>query len=351
MMELRQCLLLLSTHSSFYHPAAYHMEPPHSPKFNLPLWQPWVSSTSRIVGTPSGESEGDRTVSPDAGAGAALEAEARELTGKWRRERRDRRDRRLPDYRPRENGKMALRSQSFNEKRPAPAAGARGAQPHSDGELSDGVDETHAARDLKSNRSDHSKGRNPNGEAPIDMRLTRPAPPPYPGATRPSVITRGGDTPPDSVSMCDPVIDEHFRRSLGDNYMSLFKKNEVQPGPKPNTKDRASSPILFNKFADPPRPTKIIAMDVDDASLSVDDHFTKALGDTWRQIQTSRLKATDDKRRDAHRGGVDDHFSKALGDTWNKIKTTRHNMDAEPADDKPTKEQTTKIISRSGVVI
>jgi hypothetical protein len=107
-------------------------------------------------------------------------------------------------------------------------------------------------------------------------------------------------------------------------------------------KDRASSPIQF-KPEEPPKPTKIIAMEVDDASLSVDDHFAKALGDTWRQIQTSRLKENDKTQT----RGVDDHFSKALGDTWKKLQTSKLKLDQE---DK-TKEQTTKIISRSGVVI
>lgn len=145
------------------------------------------------------------------------------------------------------------------------------------------------------------------------------------------------------MSMCDPVIDEHFRRSLGDDYMNLFKKNspDSQPGPKPNTKDRASSPIQF-KIDEEQKPAKIIAMEVDDASLSVDDHFAKALGDTWRQIQTSRLK---ENEKNTSKGGVDDHFSKALGDTWKKIKSSKLNID----EDK--KDQTNKIITRSGVVI
>ncbi|CAG9785004.1 unnamed protein product [Diatraea saccharalis] len=283
----------------------------------------------------SGESEGDRTLSPE----APRTPQPKELTGKWRRERRSTR---LPDYRPRENGKMALRSQSFNERR-CVGSMAR-AQPHSDGELSDEVDDTPA------NLAINGKGAPPEypsrHEAPIDMCLrSRPAPPPY---NRPSVI-KSNDAPPGSMSMCDPVIDEHFRRSLGDDYMNLFKKNSdnittnTQPGPKPNTKDRASSPIQF-KPEEPPKPTKIIAMEVDDANLSVDDHFAKALGDTWRQIQTSRLKENDKTQTK----GVDDHFSKALGDTWKKIQSSKLKLDKE----EKTKEQTTtKIISRSGVVI
>lgn len=149
-----------------------------------------------------------------------------------------------------------------------------------------------------------------------------------------------------SISMCDPVIDEHFRRSLGDDYMSLFKKSaeSATPGPKPNTKDRASSPIHFPKPVEPP-PTKIIAMEVDDPAVSVDDHFAKALGDTWKQIQTSRLKEAD-KKRDCK--GVDDHFSKALGDTWKKIQGAKR---SDKSDAEKSPKETAKVISRSGVVI
>ncbi|XP_028176203.1 uncharacterized protein LOC114364298 isoform X1 [Ostrinia furnacalis] len=335
MMELPHYLLLLAR-TSLSSLQLLSMEPPQSPKFNVPLWQPWVSSSSTSKETPStassGESEGDRTLSPE----APRTPQPKEMTGKWRRERRATR---VPEYRPRENGKMALRSQSFNERRCAPSV-AR-AQPHSDGELSDEVD------DAPANLALNGKGAPPEypgkHEAPIDMRLrSRPAPPPY---NRPSVI-KSNDAPPGSMSMCDPVIDEHFRRSLGDDYMNLFKKNTeaVQPGPKPNTKDRASSPIQF-KPEEPPKPTKIIAMEVDDASVSVDDHFAKALGDTWRQIQTSRLKEND-KTQATGKNVVDDHFSKALGDTWKKIQSSKLKLD----ETDKTKE-TTKIISRSGVVI
>ncbi|CAF4897793.1 unnamed protein product [Pieris macdunnoughi] len=288
------------------------MEPPQSPKFNLPLWQPWIAPAHKETPSTASscESEGDRTVSPE-----TPREQPKELTGKWRRERRNR----LPEYRPRDSCKMALRSQSFNEKR---ATTSIIRTRHSDGEFSDEADDAPANLALLGKAPPEYPGK---PEAPIDMRLrSRPAPP----YTRPSVI-KTSEPPPDSLSMCDTVIEEHFRRSLGDNYMNLIKKNTdgAQPGPKPNTKDRASSPIQFK--ADEPKTTKIIAMDVDDPSLSVDDHFAKALGDTWRQLQT--------KKPDQ---GVDDHFSKALGDTWKKIQTKHEE-----------KKDQTKIITRSGVVI
>lgn len=116
--------------------------------------------------------------------------------------------------------------------------------------------------------------------------------------------------------MCDPVIDEHFRRSLGANYMSLFPKskdssaNGVANGKnqKVVTKDRGSSPIMFpsdpcTKYLAPnsdaaksTSESKSVSgsdsedykMDVDESSgLTVDDHFAKALGDTWKKIKES----------------------------------------------------------------
>uniref|UniRef100_A0A1A8L4R9 Vestigial like 4a n=2 Tax=Nothobranchius pienaari TaxID=704102 RepID=A0A1A8L4R9_9TELE len=51
-------------------------------------------------------------------------------------------------------------------------------------------------------------------------------------------------------AVCDPVIEEHFRRSLGKNY----------------------------------REAEVVSNSVS-ITGSVDDHFAKALGDTWRQIQ------------------------------------------------------------------
>ncbi|CAK1553735.1 unnamed protein product [Leptosia nina] len=311
-MELSYLLYLTRTSLSL------PMEP-GSPKFNVPLWQPWTAPAQKETPSTasSGESEGDRTVSPE-----TPRSQPKELTGKWRRERRNTR---LPEYRPRDNCKMALRSQSFNEKRSAPTIART--QRHSDGEFSDEADEAPSNLAFNGKAPPEYPGKT---EAPIDMRLRcRPAPP----YTRPSVI-KSSDPPPDSLSMCDTVIEEHFRRSLGDNYMNLIKKTaEVQPGPKPNTKDRASSPIQFK--TDEPKATKVIAMEIDDPSLSVDDHFAKALGDTWRQLQTSRNTEGQTSSK-----GVDDHFSKALGDTWKKIQS-KHEVEK--------KDQ--KIITRSGVVI
>lgn len=53
-----------------------------------------------------------------------------------------------------------------------------------------------------------------------------------------------------ATTTCDPVVEEHFRRSLGKNYK--------EPEPAPNSVSITGS---------------------------VDDHFAKALGDTWLQLK------------------------------------------------------------------
>ncbi|XP_013043150.3 transcription cofactor vestigial-like protein 4 isoform X3 [Anser cygnoides] len=59
--------------------------------------------------------------------------------------------------------------------------------------------------------------------------------------------------PSSTTTACDPVVEEHFRRSLGKNYK--------EPEPVANSVSITGS---------------------------VDDHFAKALGDTWLQIKAAK---------------------------------------------------------------
>lgn len=91
--------------------------------------------------------------------------------------------------------------------------------------------------------------------------------------------------------MIDPVIDEHFRRSLGADYMNLF-------GNKKSTNlkiiSKKMSPMSPPAKAASPAPTTAAVAPVpervvDTIEMSVDDHFAKALGgDTWKQLKDSR---------------------------------------------------------------
>ncbi|XP_064633147.1 uncharacterized protein LOC135491302 isoform X2 [Lineus longissimus] len=101
-----------------------------------------------------------------------------------------------------------------------------------------------------------------------------------------------------SVGICDPAIDEHFRRSLGKNYPA---PPEYLPAPAP-------APAVL------PNPTQ--SQPELSVTGSVDDHFAKSLGQKWTEIKAKN----DNLDLDISIGSVDDHFAKALGDTWHKIK-------------------------------
>ncbi|KAK6640109.1 hypothetical protein RUM43_008386 [Polyplax serrata] len=60
--------------------------------------------------------------------------------------------------------------------------------------------------------------------------------------------------------VCDPAIDEHFRRSLGKEYSSIFSNDNKEL-------------------------SKSINSESDSTGLTVDDHFAKALGDTWTKLK------------------------------------------------------------------
>ncbi|XP_066586286.1 transcription cofactor vestigial-like protein 4 isoform X2 [Prorops nasuta] len=82
---------------------------------------------------------------------------------------------------------------------------------------------------------------------------------PSPSAT-PSVATGSSRTVRNVGDVSDPAIDEHFKRSLGlEEYAAVFNANSSTADKEPG--------------------------------LSVDDHFAKALGETWTRLQaTSRSK-------------------------------------------------------------
>jgi hypothetical protein len=84
--------------------------------------------------------------------------------------------------------------------------------------------------------------------------------------------------------MSDPVIDEHFRRSLGKDYLNVFAPTIAQ-----QQKQQQQHQQQTTNVAEP--------IDGDNAGLSaVDDHFAKALGDTWVKLQKEEYQK---KRKDS----------------------------------------------------
>lgn len=81
------------------------------------------------------------------------------------------------------------------------------------------------------------------------------------------------------ISMCDPIIDEHFRRSLGNDYLTLYSNNNVSKDTTTTTSSCKQLPSTQKKIV-----TNNVIELMDNAGLSVDEHFAKALGDTWLKL-------------------------------------------------------------------
>lgn len=151
---------------------------------------------------------------------------------------------------------------------------------------------------------------------------------------------------PVSISMVDPVIDEHFRRSLGADYMNLFgKKHETTAkhtsteqgqlshpnqlkSANESSQSSTPSPNSSNKstISLSPKPSQLQnasppGIDVVDGkgtsntiAMSVDDHFAKALGDTWKQLQQAekQIAASNSGQSDVD-DDDDDDFDDDMG--------------------------------------
>ncbi|XP_059090264.1 mucin-2-like isoform X2 [Tigriopus californicus] len=114
-----------------------------------------------------------------------------------------------------------------------------------------------------------------------------------------------------SNSDSDPLLDEHFRRSLGASYHNLFTKdksehssNSPQSPSSPRTEE-AQSPKSANADSTLRKPTSRISPGLNNDDMEVDpieptsnepdmkgytveDHFVKALGDTWLKIKAQK---------------------------------------------------------------
>lgn len=183
--------------------------------------------------------------------------------------------------------------------------------------------------------------------------------------------------------MIDAVIDEHFRRSLGTlgpDYMNLFGKRLSQlkspspvsaPPPPPIVRKAAQiSPIQVNSpesssrklstsSSSPPPPTspnrskengskqtpnatasttpeKEPAGD-GNVEMSVDDHFAKALGDTWKQLQQHNKSSASSAESDQENDMATDpaNNSNAKDDKIQKQNINDADDDDDDDDDRP----------------
>jgi len=75
-------------------------------------------------------------------------------------------------------------------------------------------------------------------------------------------------------------MEEHFRKSLGDDYKKVFQQ--------PEAKKEESSAMELD-------PVKAFNDDLDMTGYTVDDHFAKALGDTWIKLQAEAAEKKEKK--------------------------------------------------------
>ena len=105
-----------------------------------------------------------------------------------------------------------------------------------------------------------------------------------------------------SSTNCDLFIEEHFRRSLGNQYASLYgannNNNSQETAVGHNIKLEMDTTSSEGNSRQSPLSSISATMltsakmkvEDDDSSLEVDDHFAKALGnDTWKKIQEKKL--------------------------------------------------------------
>lgn len=197
-------------------------------------------------------------------------------TTKWKRDRR-----RLPEY-----------SRKSDPKVPE----TLGVEPSSpEASISNGSSPMNPLKGILMKKDlDHISS---GADTPLDMTVRHRGEPPsydqtinnpgYRSSFRTTVINNGVPPPvvnrdklPSGFSMCDTVIEEHFRRSLGQDYNAIFSNGN-------NTTDKEKEPTPRSS----PTPSQIL----DDAGLSVDDHFAKALGDTWKQLNQKEEHKNRDK--------------------------------------------------------
>lgn len=76
------------------------------------------------------------------------------------------------------------------------------------------------------------------------------------------------------------LMEEHFRKSLGEDYSKLFKESEKKKEPVESSKETPSEMEVD--------PVKAFKDDI--TGYTVEDHFAKALGETWIKLQAEAEK-------------------------------------------------------------
>ena len=96
-------------------------------------------------------------------------------------------------------------------------------------------------------------------------------------------------------------MEEHFRKSLGEDYSKVFKESEKKKGPQEpensHNDEMEVDPVkAFKEDLDMSGYTGITNISGEEGKIIyilyflVEDHFAKALGDTWVKLQAEAEK-------------------------------------------------------------
>jgi len=82
----------------------------------------------------------------------------------------------------------------------------------------------------------------------------------------------------EETGACD-LMEEHFRKSLGADYSKLFKEKPEKVAVEKEEEEKMEVD-----------PVKAFKDDLDMSGYTVEDHFAKALGDTWTKLQAKEAE-------------------------------------------------------------
>merc|ERR1719219_1041010 len=78
-------------------------------------------------------------------------------------------------------------------------------------------------------------------------------------------------------------MEEHFRKSLGEDYSKVFKESDKKKVEQSEAENSHNDEMEVD-------PVKAFKEDLDMSGYTVEDHFAKALGDTWVKLQAEAEK-------------------------------------------------------------
>lgn len=153
----------------------------------------------------------------------------------------------------------------------------------------------------------------------------------------------------------DPLLDEHFRRSLGADYESLFKKKtSTGSGDSESSSPSSSTNSSINESTPPKVPDQlVVSTNISHQTIQKQLNRSDTKTSPTESANCSSSNLQDNNKEDSTQVDdpvkafqedlemegytVEDHFAKALGDTWIKLqKAEEEKRSKNKSEEKPT---------------